>query len=295
MLNTYTLNIYTLNIHMLKIALLFLTVENIKNVEIWEKYIENNRDKINIYCHTKHQNKVTIKWQKDNFTKYNVGTNWGHLTNAYVSLIHDAFLNAENCKFVYLSESCIPVRPFDEFYDYVINNDKSNSKVLSYAEIYDIPKHKALLNFKLSNLSKGYIKDNIYKHSGWFVLSRFHAYILLTSDNILKYNNVIAGDEYMLSIIKNNKYIVNKIITFTDWNRREENMELLTLIQKETDKDKIKTLIHQRKETWKHPKTFSDDDLLEKYDSIYNSGSFFCRKVNELNNDTKNIIMTKIS
>ena len=48
----------------MKIAFLFLTIDNVKFPKIWDYYFKNNLNKINIYCHPKNPENVTIPWQK---------------------------------------------------------------------------------------------------------------------------------------------------------------------------------------------------------------------------------------
>ena len=83
----------------MKIAFLFLTIDNVRIPKIWEYYFKDNYDKLNIYCHPKNPEKVTIEWQKRNIINNLTNTKWGHFTNAILNLFKAALKNKDNKKF----------------------------------------------------------------------------------------------------------------------------------------------------------------------------------------------------
>ena len=101
---------------MTKIAFLFLTIDNINHPFFWEEYFKNNDDKINIYCHPKNPENVTIPWLKKKIISKLVETEDGYITKAYFNLLAAALGDKNNTKFITISESCIPLISFDKLY-----------------------------------------------------------------------------------------------------------------------------------------------------------------------------------
>ena len=61
---------------MSKIAFLFLTRDNVHHPDIWKRYFKGHQKKINIYCHPKEPEKVTVDWQKKHIIPNLVETGW---------------------------------------------------------------------------------------------------------------------------------------------------------------------------------------------------------------------------
>jgi hypothetical protein len=101
---------------MKKIAFLFLVLDNPNFPKIWDKYFRGHKDKYEIYIHPKYPDKVT--WKKRSVIKNLQETGWGFITRAYIELLKEAFKDPDNYKFVTISESCIPIQSFDDFYKY---------------------------------------------------------------------------------------------------------------------------------------------------------------------------------
>lgn len=269
----------------MKIAILFLTIANINFPQIWERFFGNNQKKYSVYCHPKYPEKVTIDWMKLNIIKTLVPTEWGHFTNAYVELLKAAIQDVSNTHFIFASESCIPIKPFCKLEKFI--KKYSNNTSFIYLNEFDD------YNFKRSELPTNYFSNfnsaNLIKHSGWFCLSRFHVEKLLAHPDVHKFNRVIAGDEYILSLIysKNDPTFVNFKMTYANWNyakKKVENLneELKKLYeyQEKTGKSKKKEIFELRKQKsvlGKHPKTYTK--ITRKiFNKIVKSRSFFFRK-----------------
>ena len=107
---------------MKQIAFLFLTIENPNFTKIWDSYFRNKSSKYNLYIHPKYPEKVT--WKKSKIIKNLKETGWGFIVEAYYELLKAAFQNKNNIKFVTISESDVPIKDFDTFYNDCINDDK---------------------------------------------------------------------------------------------------------------------------------------------------------------------------
>ena len=269
----------------MKIAFLFLTMSDVNFPEIWEKFFEGNDGEYSIYCHPKYPDEVTINWMKFNIIKKLVPTEWGHLTNAYVELLKAAILDQTNSHFIFVSDSCIPIKPFCKLEKFITNYD-SNCSFISLRKMDNY-------NYQKSNLPENHFiefnKKKLIKHSGWFCLSRYHTEKLLNCPDIYKFNDIIAGDEHILSLIysKKDKTFINFKITYANWNYSKLKIEninnqLKTLYeyQETTGKSKKNEIFNLRKQKsilGKHPKTYIK--ISKKiFNKIKNSKSFFFRK-----------------
>ena len=280
----------------MKLAILFLTMSNVNFPDIWETFFENNQGKYSIYCHPKYPNDVTVNWLKLNIIKNLVKTEWGHLTNAYIALLKASILEKSNTHFIFVSDSCIPIKPFCELEKF-ISSYPLNSSFISLRKMDDY-------NYKKSNLSKNHFVNfdikNLIKHSGWFCLSRFHVEKLLNCKDVYKFNDVIAGDEHILSLIysKTDKTFVNWKITYANWNYSQSKIQqlnnklkLLYEHQEKTSESKkyeINDLRKQKSILGKHPKTYIKISK-KTFDKIKHSKSFFFRKFDKTSSINKHI------
>ena len=275
---------------MRKVALLFLTMDNHNQPKIWNKFLKNTKY-FNIYCHPKYPRNVTDSFLKNNIIKNIVDTKWGHLVLAYYELLHVAYKNKDNYKFVFLSNSCIPVKNPHEVYNILIKNNATYVDTRNKMTTWDIEhrfkKYESYL--KKFNINK----YNYIKHSGWFVLNREHTKVLLDHKELFRYfNKIEAGDENFLTILKANQMkLQEKIITCVHWDQSiypkyvKEKTKLWAKYDAETDpekKKKIKAIINKKKKQVaidkSHPKSYK---ILTKadLDGFKNDGCLFARKV----------------
>lgn len=94
---------------------------------------------------------------------------------AWRRLLHRALQDPENCKFVFLSESCVPLRPLDEIYRLLVSNDAS---YINYFTPWWPPtdaREVVLLP-----------KENRWVNSEWIILNRKHAILMVQDNSVLK-------------------------------------------------------------------------------------------------------------
>jgi hypothetical protein len=229
---------------MSKIAFLFLVRDDVNHPEIWENYMKGNEDKISIYCHPKNPEKVKTEWLKANIIPNLVLTEWGKITDAYFSLIHEALKNKENKKLIVVSESCVPLRTFDELYRFFLNHDER----CSFIRFWRLKEYDIEVRLKGNKYFNNIHGESIafVKHYARFCLSRYHALKLMnyTDDmdivsvndyirnpDLELFNNTEVGDEFFLSILnpkKNVDFIVDYEINFDNWERVPLEQEKLT-------------------------------------------------------------------
>ena len=92
-----------------KIAFLFLTIDK----------------KYSIYVHPKYSNKVSDSILKGNIIGDTVETKHGFLVEAMIKLMNAGLKDKDNKFFVFVSDSCIPIKKFNILYEEVFTIGKS--------------------------------------------------------------------------------------------------------------------------------------------------------------------------
>jgi hypothetical protein len=205
---------------MTKIAFLFLTIDNINHPFFWEEYFKNNDDKINIYCHPKNPENVTIPWLKKNIISKLVETDDGYITKAYFNLLAAALGDKDNIKFITISESCIPLIPFNKLYKNIMEYpQKSYIKFMKIQEsdLNEIRNHNGYERY-MCGTHKVTAKApacKLLKHYARFCLSRHHTKILLNKkEDFIFFNKMYKGAEFFLSLLNPFNNIDDFAITY---------------------------------------------------------------------------------
>lgn len=269
-----------------KIAFLFLTIDNVNFPKIWENYFAGNEDKYTIYCHPKNPDDVTVEWLKDNIIPNLVETGWGYIVGAYYNLLQQAFLDNSNYKFVTISESCLPLISFKEFYSQIFSDDIKTSYI-KFMEIKDYDRTQRI------EVNAGYKKYNFHKHYARFCLSRYHVNKLLeNTEDFEFFKKMHIGDEFFLTMLEPYDNVKDFAVTYDNWDyvfekRKKINMRIKKMyrnMERTTDAEtqkNIKTLIHDlqiiRDDFSRNPKSYSKvvkNDII----ATKNIRSFFWRK-----------------
>ena len=198
-----------INIKNKKLALLFLIYDEINQEDLWHDYLKNiDKNKYSIYIHYKiPPTDKKLKYYEEN--KINsIETKWGDLSlvKAQNVLLGEALKDENNTSFIFLSNSCIPLKKFDTIYN-SISSDYSYFNI-TYKNIY--PRYNKILKFT--------DKDNILKASQWSILCRKHAEILYNDKDIYYnwYEGVDIPDEGAYITYLNHKNVTNELITIVD-------------------------------------------------------------------------------
>jgi len=280
-----------------KIAFLFLTLDNPNFPKIWNYYFKGNENKINIYIHPKYPDQVT--WKKNKIIKNLKETEWGFIVEAYKELFKAAIMNKDNVKFITISESCIPIKPFNKLYDDLM-------KDLDMSLIKLLPIHNYDWNARLTSEIKEKLKNNLIKHYARMCLSRHHVKQLLHNNKYLNlFTKIHVGDEFFLSSIMPIDNFKDFAITFDDWDyiekqkkdiknqikklyEKQELSELNKTQNKLDNSNKIKILKEHFNDIAKNPKKIfkvSQEDL----NNIKNTESYFYRKFDKTSDIEKYI------
>lgn len=269
---------------MSKIAFLFLTLDNVNFPELWEKYFRNNENRISIYCHAKYPDKVIVPWLKNNLISNLVETGWGYIVNAIYQLLVAALEDKQNIKFITISESCVPIRKFDELYK-MLMSDNPRTSYIKFMKIKNYDYSARIRN------QEGYKKYKFYKHYARYCLSRHHVKkLLLRKTDINFFIKMHVGDEFVLSLLEPFKNVKDFMITYDNWElienkRKELNKKIRMLYEKlekkidnkELIKNKIKELQEIRDNISKNPYAYEEVNI-EDLNKAKMTEAFFWRK-----------------
>jgi hypothetical protein len=273
-----------------KIAFLFLTLENPNFSDIWDNFFNGNEQYFNIYIHPKYPNKVT--WHSDRIINKLKTTEWGFIVDAYLSLFKAAYKDKDNIKFITISESCLPVKPFKTMYEAMMQDSKTSYIRFNKISNYDY-------NARLPLSIQEQFKKNLIKHYARMCLSRYHVKKLLKSDHVKEFISINVGDEFFLSSIMPLDHIQDFAIVHDDWEyvikiTDNINKKIRKLYEEQernkkiNNTEKILLLKDEYNDLRKNPKKIiivSDEDL----DNIKNTKSFFYRKFDK-NSDIRKYI-----
>ena len=212
----------------MKVALCFIiSYEHILNKEeIWRKWIEPNKDIINVYFYYKDINKIKSQWIMNHTIPPNYihETSYFHVIPAYLSILSFALnQDSENQWFCLLTDSCCPIvspRRFRYmFFNYY------NKTLLSWKKAWwNIRYHKR------GNLQ--YLPTELHiGNDPWFVMKRENVlqtmHFVKTQQPIVK--TICEGglaNESLFGIImcackqlEPNRSVISAVTHLTDWSR----------------------------------------------------------------------------
>lgn len=265
-----------------KIAFLFLTIDNINCDAYWNNYFDLSRS--NIYVHPKNPSEVTLPWLKKNIISENVSTAWGHIVNAELCLLREAMKDPDNKKFVTISESCIPIKTFDDFYKDVMKKEDINKSMI---KIMHVSKYDFEARIKTQ---PQYTKYTFTKHYARFCLARGHVEKLLDlpySDHRF-FCDMHVGDEFFLTLLFSkcnidSKEIIDRAVTFDNWGSVQKEVRKINQKIKELQKSlknnesKIYDLKRQRDKINANPKSYIKVSQLDISEAL-GTGCYFWRK-----------------
>jgi hypothetical protein len=265
---------------MKKIAFLFLTLDNPNFPKIWNSYFRGHTDKYSLYIHPKYIDKVT--WKKKNVIGQLKETEWGFITRAYIELMKEAYKDVDNYKFVTISESCIPIKSFDKFYeDCVMNDPRSWIKSMkmgryNYQGRLDLVKTLPKPKYFIKNYAR-------------FCLNREHVRLLLLKNNEGKMNffhNMQVGDEYFLSVLYPLKNVRDFAVTYDDWEYIDNKKRIIKDKQLTVEKygNEWKKLQNEYNLIAKSPKTIVNVTVDNDLEKIKKCDSYFYRKFSKDSN-----------
>lgn len=274
-----------------KIAFMFLLREDLNQPQIWDQYFTRESDySVSLYTHSKNDRYLRTRWLYNSLIRNLKRTEWGHIVDAYFSLLSAAMENPDNQKFIFISESCLPIMSFRDLKHFLDGTDYRESLV-HFMNISTYDQHERIE--KQPNYQRF---GQFTKHYARMCLSRYHVEKLLRSprDAIDFFIRMHVGDEFFLTLLNARPgydYFTEKIITYDNWDdvhyevrQIKERLKSLEHEQnyKRTDShnDEIQYLKRKINDISKNPKTYYEVTNRD-IERAFQSGAFFWRKFPE--------------
>jgi hypothetical protein len=209
-----------------KIALLFLTRSDLNHNQLWKNWIDP--EKYNVYNHSKIP--VENPWFAQFRIAENHPTEWGFVLLAKQALLRAALKDPSNYKFVFLSESCVPIRNRQQVYEILTADDRSYMRWVHIWWQGDVGR----------TLAEFPIEHRLGSHN-WIILNRKHAEMIVNDDYWihLASTHILAEEAYFatyFSMLGELHEFKNELTTYVDWQRgspylfREASKENLDLL-----------------------------------------------------------------
>lgn len=175
-----------------KLAFLFLLQQDLNHPIFWEQFIEQAGRNANVYAHSKQfpLPAYTSRLIRNNQISEQYETQWGDvsLVRAMLALLKAALANPDNKAFAFVSESCVPIQPFDTIYRQLVDGGKSwikatrnNTRRARQVDRQAIP------------------PKHFFHSSQWISLSRTDAQAIVQHGNVDAFENVFAADEHFFA------------------------------------------------------------------------------------------------
>lgn len=154
-----------------KVALLFLMVGEHSQAKLWGELMKGEGGRFNAYVHNK-------EWVGHPFfvlhmVQRRVKTTWMEHINAWRYLLRTALMDPCNERFIFLSDSCVPLHPMRAIYQQLMQEKRS---WINYFRPWWPPED----NRELVEIPQ----EHRFVNSEWMVLNRKHAQ-LMVEDNLI--------------------------------------------------------------------------------------------------------------
>ena len=203
---------------MKKIAFCFLIYDVINHEDLWNEFFQNiDKNKYNIYIHYKIN--TPLSYFEQFKLKHCISTQYEHISIVHAQnlLLQNALLDSDNQHFIFISNSCVPLKSFEHIYS-------SLSTQHSYFNICS--QYKCLQ--RCSHLLNDSNKHFLQKSSQWCILNKKHASLMLSNTDYFDwFKDITAPDEhcYISNIFYHNLQdeiittpdVAHDATTFTNW------------------------------------------------------------------------------
>jgi len=199
-----------------KVALLFLTVNELNHPGLWERQLKDDPH-FSVYVHSKNE------MQNPFFAKYRIAnivpTSWSRHMRAWQELLREAVKDPANTKFVFLSDSCIPLSSLNEIYQRLTQDNLSSMRFRQPwwdrrgpREIEEIP------------------EAHRFGNGEWVILNRRYAELIANDDLILPLasQHEMDVESYHSSLFSyhgclEDPELCNRESTFAKWDQNENH------------------------------------------------------------------------
>jgi hypothetical protein len=195
----------------MKIGFAFLLKDSFPHQSYWHYYFRNAHP--SQYCFLAHC--YTGKYKSDYplIQVPTVQTSWHQTINAHFELYREALKRGCD-KIMLLSESCLPVQPFDQFWNFLERRPLNNSHFNRLLATAPFEKRVKKMAKKVQPFAK--------QHSQWSCISAKDAEHLLKNEKDVKasFQSLFADNEHFSATYLNylgKEYQVEEKLTFAHW------------------------------------------------------------------------------
>ena len=166
-----------------RVAFLFLTRAAHLHSGVWEEYWRGQEDRVSLYGHAKDREWSGCDWLRRAQIAEQVETEWGGLSlaRAQLALLRAALTDERNRFFVFVSETCVPVRPLRDLLRLLTIDGRSRIPWATYEEAEEFHPQKAARAPLEGRIPPGYWVF----HPQWMLLNREAAALLVANAALL--------------------------------------------------------------------------------------------------------------
>jgi hypothetical protein len=207
-----------------KIALLFLCQDRINHIDLWEQFISDGKDKISVYIHADNRQNVTQDFIKKYIIEETTKIEWGDLYSGIKLLYKYALKEVNNCKFILVSDSTIPLLKFDCIYSQLTETDNSFIQYYKKGINQMLTRRFLIQRSQHPDFNNNIKWEHYYYNECWTILNRSHAQLVLNDIHYFSiFRKTVAYDEnypmYLLSVNNKLNEITQLNITFVNWEK----------------------------------------------------------------------------
>ena len=187
-----------------KIAFCFLIYEEINHEELWYNFLKNiDKTKYNIYIHYKVDK--PLKYFNEYKLKNTIETCWGCLSvvQAQNLILKEAIKDDMNQHFIWLSDSCVPLKSFDYIYKFLDTN-KSYFNISPDSQVFP----------RANNVMKYIDRTNIKKANMASIINRKHALLFVNNDENISnwFKGINNVDEIVYITLLHHNNLQNELV-----------------------------------------------------------------------------------
>lgn len=206
-----------------KVAFLFLTRSDLNHPSVWRDYLDSAPGQFSVFAHAKKPEELAEdSLLKNHLIAEQVETTWADisLVSATLALLKAALQDSDATHFILVSESCVPVRPFEDLSYSLQLDPRSRMRYEPWAEMRKRDILKAQRLEKLQSIRK----ELAYFQQQWMLLTREDALCVTKTDYTAAFAETFAPDECYFATLLSLKgqnmrhHIANRATT---WKRFE--------------------------------------------------------------------------
>lgn len=189
-----------------KICFMFLTRGNIYHEKIWKTFFDYaDSTKYSILIHPQNPNEIKTEFFRQFIIDDIIPVKWGNILTAWIHMLKKMYIDENNTHFVWLSESCIPMKSFEEIYEST-KNIKS-PMFTKFHEQFRIRYGQWTIFPRCNPIAKNIPKHFIDKQQAWCILTRDFIKLYLENEEFINKNiftkNYTAPEEHVFITFAN--------------------------------------------------------------------------------------------